>query len=63
MNLASRVHNHKRDSFAMPALQLAVMGPQEQENKKRLIVGGSRYETDDVAGFASSGAADGGVRK
>jgi hypothetical protein len=39
------------------------MGPQERENKKRLIVGGSRYETHDVAVLASSGAADGSVRK
>jgi hypothetical protein len=42
---------------------LRVMGPQEQDNKKPLIVGGCRYETDDTAVLASSSAADGGVRK
>jgi hypothetical protein len=63
MNLAPRVLNYMRDGFALPVLQLAVMGPQEQENKKRLIVEEVDYETDDIAVLASSRAADGGVCK
>jgi hypothetical protein len=63
VDLASCVLNHEWDCFALPALQLAVMGPQEQETKKQLIVGGSRHETNNVAVLAGSGAADGGVRK
>jgi hypothetical protein len=33
-DLASCVLNHEQGGFALPALHLAVMGPQEQENKK-----------------------------
>jgi hypothetical protein len=51
------------DSFALFALQLAVMGPQEQEKQE---INGlweeSSHEKDCVAVLASSSAADGGVR-
>jgi hypothetical protein len=37
-DLAPCVLNHMRDCFALPALQLAVMGPQEQEKQEAVDV-------------------------